>query len=365
MTAGNDIEVICVKGTYDRKKDPEVRSEGTYENIGYVYASGSPFRDDSFFRRRFFGIKGKINEVLLLRKLKRENKLDFAILSTGSFFSVLEYFVLSKIFRFKTILNYVEYYSALKKKRFYFGKRLNDKLFDRYACSLTDAVFPISEFLIAHMRKVSPGKKYLKVPVLTDFDKYLQAETLGDQKYFLFCGDASYKEVVLFIIQSFELLIHNNSHYLFLILSGKENNIAEIKNYVSDSVQRDRIKIFPRVTEKELYTYYRNSSALLIPLRPTFQDIARFPHKTGEYLASGNPVISTNYGEIKYYFTDKENMLIADQYDIKLFSEKMQFVIDNPCEAAKIGLRGRNLACQMFDYRRFSGVLDNFLDSGI
>ena len=100
-------------------------------------------------------------------------------------------------------------------------------------------------------------------------------------------------------------------------------------------------------------------------MRPTFQDIARFPHKTGEYLASGNPVISTNYGEIKYYFIDGKSMLLAKTYDINLFTEKMQFVIDNPTEAQKIGLEGRNVASKLFDYRYKAKEIDDFLTLGI
>jgi glycosyltransferase involved in cell wall biosynthesis len=100
----------------------------------------------------------------------------------------------------------------------------------------------------------------------------------------------------------------------------------------------------------------------LIPLRPTYQDVARFPHKIGEYLASGNPVISTNYGEVKFYFKDMDNMLIADSYDVNEFAEKMRFVINNMSEVKKIGLNGRDLAWNKFNYKMQGGVIDNFLN---
>ena len=363
MTAGNKVTVICRNGTHDRHKSPGLKVQGAFENIRYVYASGSVFRNDNFFRRRWFEAKGRLNEIFLLRRLRRQNELDFVILSTRSFSSILFYSFLSKIFRFRTILNYVEYYSALKKGRFQLGSRLNDKLFDRYAPFLSDAVFPISEFLVAHIKKVSPRTRYLKIPVLTDFDKYKNLATLAGQKYFLFCGDATYKEVVLFIIDAFGLVSNHDSPDLYLIVGGNEANQEEIKNYASHSKQNARIKFFTRLSEKDLYTFYSNATALLIPLRPTFQDTARFPHKTGEYLASGNPVISTNYGEIKFYFKDGDNMLIAEQYDTKMFAEKMQFVLNNPGDAKNIGTRGKNLACRLFDYRSFSETLNGFLNA--
>ena len=103
--------------------------------------------------------------------------------------------------------------------------------------------------------------------------------------------------------------------------------------------------------------------ALLIPLRPTIQDEARFPHKIGEYLASGNPVIATNYGEIKYYFEDKKNMLIADDYDIKKFAAKMKYVLEFPNEAKVIGLKGKEVALENFNYKTFGAKIDNFLET--
>lgn len=364
LVTGNNVTVLSRNGYHNKAKYPEMKNHDFYEGIEYIYSSGSCFRNENFLKRRFFQLKGKIKEVLILRKMKKCGNLDFAILSTRSFYLVLFYNVLSKIFHFKIILNYVEYYSAMKKNKFQISKRLNDKLFDKYASSLSDAVFPISEFLIQHINKVSPGKKYLKIPGLTDFGKYTDIEVKQDQKYFLFCGDARYKEIVLFIIDSFGLL-NNTSVYLYLIISGDENSISIVKKYINHQFLKDQIQVFSNISEKQLYTYYKNALSLLIPLRPTFQDIARFPHKTGEYLASGNPVISTNYGEVKYYFTDMVNMLLADNYDIQLFAEKMQYVLNNPLEAKRIGDEGKNVAINIFDFRNRAGVINEFLQSAI
>lgn len=365
ILTGNNVTVICKNGYYNNTDHPELKVNGTYENINYIYVSGSCFRSESFLKRRLNKIKGKINEFLILRKYRRNKRLDYAILSTHNFYSVLYYTFLSKILGFKIILNYVEYYSAMKKNKFEIGKKLNDTLFDNYAPALANAVFPISEFLINHIKEVSPRKKYLKIPGLTDFEKYNGIESLSDQNYFLFCGNARYNEIIQFIIDSFWQLSNNTSIFLYLVISEDENNIIRIKQYISNHPQGEKIKLFSNLTEKELFTYYKNAIALLIPLRPTFQDIARFPHKTGEYLASGNPVISTNYGEVKYYFKDMENMLLADSYDTNLFAEKMQFVINNPIDTQKIGLKGKNIASNIFDYRTMAPVINNFLNSKI
>jgi glycosyltransferase involved in cell wall biosynthesis len=357
----NNVTVISQNGTYRRNGTPELKADGVYEGISYKYVSGSCYRDDSFIKRRLFEIKGKINEVLLLRKMKKEQNLDFAILSTRSFPLIVYYRTLAKMLGFKVILNYVEYYTAIKKEKHQLGKRLNDSLFDNYAPALSDIVLPISEFLIEQCKKRSPSKPFLKIPGLTDFSRYENIESKDSEKYFLFCGYAGYKEIILFIIDAFEL-ISDPSYFLYLVINGSENDRQEIEDYIVTKSKKGKIKTFTKLSEKDLFTYYKNARALLIPLRPTFQDIARFPHKTGEYLASENPVISTNYGEVKNYFTDMENMLLAESYNVNLFAEKMQFVIDHPEESKRIGLAGMEMAAKLFDYRYKAEELDNFLN---
>jgi glycosyltransferase involved in cell wall biosynthesis len=362
LLTGNDVTIICHSAVRSRINHPDIKVSGNFENIDYVYTAGSPFRNNNFIKRNLLLIKGIISEFFLLKRMKRDNKLDFAILNTHNFYKILYYFIISKLIGFKTILNYVEFFSGVKKKWFQIGMWLNDKLYDKYSPLLVDAVFPISEFLINHLKEVSPNRKFLKIPVLTDFEKYNDIEILQEEKYFLFCGGAAYKEIIQFIIDSFNWL-NTSSTFLYLVINGPDYEIMEIKNYISNTKQKDNIKIFSKLTDKQLYTYYKNAIALLIPLRPTLQDIARFPHKIGEYLASGNPVISTNYGEVKYYFRDMENMLLADSYDINLFAEKMQFVIDNPEVSKKIGISGKNAARPIFDYRIKASGIDNFLNS--
>ena len=152
----NNVTVVCRNGTHNKLQHPAIKPKDKFDGIQYLYASGSCYRSNNFFKRRLYEIKGKINEFLTLWGMKRNRRLDYAILSTRRFSSILYYVILSKIFGFKTILNYVEYYSAFKKKKFQFRKRLNDQLFDYYAPRAVSAVFPISEFLIQHILAIAP-----------------------------------------------------------------------------------------------------------------------------------------------------------------------------------------------------------------
>jgi glycosyltransferase involved in cell wall biosynthesis len=150
---------------------------------------------------------------------------------------------------------------------------------------------------------------------------------------------------------------------LYLVINGTDADKAQIKNYIDNTAKKDKIKMFSKLPESELNSYYKNSIALLIPLRNSYQDIARFPHKIGEYFASGNPIISTNYGEVKFYFQDRKDLLLAEEYDVDQYAEKMQFVVEHPEEAKQIGIDGKNKAAPLFDYRIKAAEINHFLDT--
>ncbi len=362
LLTGNNVTVVCTNGIHTKKDHPDLKPHGKFEDVEYIYTSGDPYYNEKFISRNLLKVKGKINEFLYLKKRTKERKLDFAVLSTHSFTLVLYYSILGKLFGFKTILSYVEFHSKIPKKWYRFGTRLHDYLHDSYSARLVSGIFPISEFIINHFKKTSPDKKYLKIPNLTDYERFKNTEIIETEKYFMYCGAASYKEVVFFIIDAYNRL-NTSSALLYLVINGTENDKTTIKNYINNTPQKDHIKVFSKLPESQLNSYYKNAIALLIPLRDTYQDIARFPHKIGEYFASGNPIISTNYGEVKFYFQDRKDLLLAEQYDIDLYAEKMQFVIDHPEEAKKIGIDGKNKAAPLFDYRIKAAAINNFLDS--
>ena len=133
IETGNYVTVINTHGTHNKSDHPELKASGNFEGIEFVYSSKNPFRDNSFIKRNLLKIYGNINEFLFLRTQKKNNKLDYAILSTHSFYSILYYVSLSKLFGFKTILNYAEYYPGIKKRWFQIGTCFNDKLYDKYA----------------------------------------------------------------------------------------------------------------------------------------------------------------------------------------------------------------------------------------
>ncbi len=362
ISEGCEVTVICRKGVLRGSDDCNISVTGNFEGIDYVYTSNNVFRPKGFIKRNFVKLKGMAREFGYLYGLKKANHLTAAIISNHSAHHLLRYRIYASVIGFPIVLNFVELASSMMGRKGFLVK-LNDRIFDRYIVKIVDGALPISEKLMGYYQQITLSKPSLKVPILCDFKKFHHTVNKNSDTTFLYCGAAAYFELVDFIILAFDQLENlGEKVYLKLVLGGKSHEIRRIKKRIELSVNKERIGLVINVPHKDIPEHYAKAAALLIPLRPTIQDEARFPHKIGEYLASGRPMITTAYGEINHYdFIDEETALVALEYQVAAFAEKMQFVIDYPEKSREIGMRGRQMGLENFDYSKHGKALLGFL----
>ncbi len=356
------VTIISYQGKHEKNKN--FPPEGIFDGIHYRYTSGSIYRPAGLIKRKRQNVVGKLKELAFIWQLKKKENIDVCLLSTMDIDMLLLYWIWLKLLKIPFGLNYVELNTAIS---FRSGKRerINDYLFDRLAPSLADGLLPISEFLMEHVKKMAPQKPLLKVPIVCDFERFDRALSKEKGIRFLYCGSPSYLQLITFVLRAFDYLdIEGTKVFLNMILGGKEKYLKRVYEEVAKMRNRRHIQIFPNLEDEDIPKHYAKASALLIPLRPTIQDAARFPHKIGEYLASGKPVITTLFGEIRHYdFIDQKTALIAEDYDPKSFSEKMKFVLQHPKKAKIIGTEGREMGLKNFNYKDAGARIKDFLFS--
>ncbi|WP_336515903.1 glycosyltransferase [Pollutibacter soli] len=362
MAQGCDVTIISRYGIHADTSDAEILSTGNYEGIKFKYATGSPYRPQSFLKRNWQKIVGGINEFRMIRAKKRNGGLDYIILSTNYFYNIFIYRIFSKLTGVPLLLDTVEHWTSFsdsKDKNWFI--RWDNKMYDNQSFNYVDKVLCISDFLMSHTEKLAPEKPKLKVPAMVDFSKFKAIKSI-DEKYLLYCGHAAYWEVLFFILEAFEK-IDNKDYFLYLVSHGNPEDMKRVKDRIAASPKKDRIKIFSKLPYSDLVDLYMSSKALLIPLRNSAQDIARFPHKTGEYTASSKVIVSTNIGELKNYFSDKENALLAKDYDVDQYAESLAYVVNNPDKAAEIGIRGHLVGKKEFDHLSLGKKIFDFMNA--
>lgn len=338
---------------------PLLKNNYFSDNIEFkaIDVSNVKYRPENFLKRNFIKLFLPIFEFLTIWKLNKEKKIDWINIYTQYFGLCLFYFLLSKIFRFKTILHYVEIRSEFKNRNLFL--KLNDFLYDNYSMFLFDRYLPISHFLDEYLKGKNINSKTLIIPPICDFDHFNKLNCLHnfDDHYFLYCGSSAYDDVIIFIIEAFEKLKTDDSIKLYLVLSGQIS--IRIKELIEQN--SGRIKLFSKLEYDKLICLYKNALTLLIPLRNSKQDEARFPHKICEYLASKKIIISTNFGEVKWYFKDMDNALIGNDYDVEAYSMKMEWVISNMPNLKIIEEKAYKTGKKYFDINAYKKPIKDFL----
>jgi glycosyltransferase involved in cell wall biosynthesis len=341
---------------------PDKKKVKRFDGIVYINTPYSNSKPASFLKRNINKVSGYIGELKFL--FTKRKKIGTAILYSNYFLEYPYYFILSRIFRFKLILQYVEMFSAIPGRNSFFTK-INDRLIDRYAGNLSDGVIAISDYLAAHIKKISPGTPVIKIPANSDFAVIDSIAPARTEPYLMYCGTIYYEEVIEFVVSLFTRL-QTNSIYggkLLLIISGNhEANWNKLNAFLKNTNDGNTIIVKSNIPYAELVGHYKGADLLLIPLRNTIQDIARFPHKVGEYTASKRPILSTNLGELKAYFKDGESALLADEFSLEAYYEKIAGLLCRKEQLDSIGNAGNKIGLQYFDYTEQGKALQKFID---
>jgi colanic acid/amylovoran biosynthesis glycosyltransferase len=81
-----------------------------------------------------------------------------------------------------------------------------------------------------------------------------------------------------------------------------------------------------------------------------------------EASACGKPVVSTLHGGIPEAVLNGETGLLVEENDHKALAEKLDFLLSNPDAAKKMGRRGREFVCDVFDLHKQTQKLELIYD---
>ena len=303
----------------------------------------------------------KMTSLLDFFAILRHNglrRIDFIIVYTYSVNSFFLFYLYSKIFRSKLILDYVERRSEMEIRKKFFSFRLNDYLFERYAFRFLDGAFVISDYLKKELLKFINEQRIYTLPPLCNFNRFNYATAEVDSKYLLYCGTTDYRKVADFIVDAYIKAAIDDRFKLVIVLSGDPEVVYFYRKKLKSN---PNIEFYTSISREELITKYKGATALLIPMRPVVQDIARFPQKVSEYVASGRVIISNAIGEIGHYFKHNENALLACDYDVDDYVTLLKEMADGVYNLERIAANAYEMGRQLFDETSHVEPLSRFL----
>lgn len=303
--------------------------------------------------RNLLKIKNFLRTCKIITEIR--SKESVLIISCGNFTPRLFYILFGKILGFKVGYVFHEYHRGFKHKGLEkLWAYLKDTLFPK----LSDFTMPISEFLIKESLKYN--KHYFKLPIIADFEKRLESSYRPSPKpYLCYCASAGYFDAIKLIVDSFSLLKGNT--ILCVVLTGSPLQKKRVLDYLSKKEIVSKVVVVSNLSEEDLFSCFSNAIGLLIPLNPNkITDIARFSQKIAEYLSSKVVVISTNVGEVSYYFHDRKDILMSNFTESSL-AKSMKYCINNQVLCKQVGIEGYNLGKEHFNYKVVAVEMVNYI----
>ena len=300
-------------------------------------------------------IASVLAEPFFLLYKNHKERIDIIHIYSGHYFDYLLYKLVAKIIGAKVVCQYVEYRYALESRALY--HRINNYLCDMKGPKLWDGVIAISAFLMNAAVEVNNRIKAIRIPPICDFSLYQSIHGNVDigSPYILYCGSVGYMDVIEMILDSYRQSTINETHKLVLVLGGSLEDISVFEEKNRDVIVKHNIEY------NDLIRYYKNATLLLIPLRDSIRDIARFPNKICEYLAANGVIVTTDVGEMSSFFSDGESAIIASDYSVESFKIALDKFVEGGYDYSKIKQNSYLIGLKYFDIISVKDQIEVFL----
>jgi len=355
------IPLIINKNSYHQI--PGEKHVNRFQSSIYINTSFSVHRHSNFLLRNLNKISGFLGELWFL--ISRRKKIQAAIFYQSSFSELVYYRLISRLLGFSLIVQFVELRSAIP-DRSSLPMKINDRFFDDHSFRFCDGMIVISEFLRERARAKKPGLPLLKIPAICDFNDFEFNRGTEHKHYLMYCGSILYSPVIEFVIELYAELRKSELYdgSLLLVIGGHNQDhelFENIRARISSYGQEKNVTLLRNIPYKELVSYYQASELLIVPMRNTIQDIAGFHHKVGEYSATGRPIISTQIGELSHYFADGQSAILAEEYSIESYVQKLKQYLGNNELLTQIGKEGFKVGITSLNYSRYAEPLKAFI----
>jgi len=312
-------------------KDNGINSKkGVYNKVLY----------DLFYNWKHFLLIPFVYPFLVFNYLvKKKIRGDKNILFIYDGLSILsiQFAIIGKWLGYKVVTDVVEDYTLvlartrMQKLKLYFHSK-----FIVFYPKIIDGAIVISKYLEEKYIKLMESDKVIHVPISAKniVDKFKQ-DKRSNQISFLYAGSYGQKDGVENLIDAFGS-IHKEFSKTSLLLVGRLS-----QNIIKLAENHKGIKIIGFLPDEEFYKFITvNADVLCMNRTSSLYANAGFPFKLGEYLATGNAVMSSEVSNISDYLENKKDILFYQPSNQKALINAMKLLITDSNLREEIGKNG-------------------------
>lgn len=361
---GAQVKVLCVRPA----GQSEIAPEGDFQGIPYRYSAGVTTYQKSRFKQIYLEIKALFAAIVLLARFHRQRRIDAILFYAAHIYHEITFSCLAKLMGITVLKDVCEY-------PFYFDRSTNLKLkikgylYERLVFPFFDALIIMTHALEDYCKPfLRKSARYLMVPIMVDPARFENVEPVNiTGRYIAYCGDPyGTKDGVDILLDAFSKITDKHPDVKLYIIGNTVDRrdpdfLKRLQQKIDIKCGSERVILTGRLDSQDVPRYLVRACALVLARPRSVQAQYGFPTKLGEYLATGNPVVVTDVGEISDFIKDEDNGFMVQPGDANAFAEKLDYVLSNPQHARQIGLKGRSLALTVFNYQQHGPRLIEFI----
>jgi glycosyltransferase involved in cell wall biosynthesis len=226
-----------------------------------------------------------------------------------------------------------------------------------------DGIYVINHALKKYFSEITKNKVPVEIiNMIVDPSRFefVKRENSGTEKTITYCGSLEGdKDGVPILINAFAIVSKEFPNLKLQLIGSLDNGVTvqKIKSLLKKSGIEHKVILTGSVKREDIPRFLVNSDILALARPANKQAEGGFPTKLGEYLATGNPVVVTNVGEIGLFLKDKKNAFVAEPDSAEKFSEKLREALTNS-DSPRIGIEGKKLVYDDFNYLTQAKILE-------
>ena len=292
-------------------------------------------------------LAGGIAALIAFRSENREKK-KILYCYGGLTLENIPFVLFARLSGYRVVLDIVEDNTFLKEKLHLAGKLkwAAGEMLEKHIPRFAHAVVVISNYLHRLYRKeLGESLPVCLIPITARCQERAAKEAPRGGITFVYSGSFAVKDGLEVLLQAFAE-VHRRHEEAVLLLTGVGANLARYRELI-DACPGARYIGY--LEDAEFESFLREADVLCITRTGSTYANAGFPFKLGEYLATGNPVICSEVGDVNCYLSNMEDAIIVKPDDVQGVVRAMEFCIGNPGKAAAIGLSGQRKCREFFD----------------
>ncbi len=136
-------------------------------------------------------------------------------------------------------------------------------------------------------------------------------------------------------------------------LLGGEAPKNWMEHYVKTFDLTENLEITGWVPHEEVSKYLNSANIGVVLFQPThYNNLIGLPNKLFEYMASGKPVVASNFPEIRNVVIESKCGLLIDPTDPEEIARAIVYLLEHPEEAVEMGRNGRKAVEEHYNWER-------------